>query len=232
MDVSSDRSNLNVIDFFTGKPLQEAQRERIIRISPELDGLEMLYVNDTDKHKLFSLKILCWALRENGEVVGLVPWLDKIVACPAIDDPLNGKFEGYYDPGVEEIFLHAPIHKIVELESAAEYYENSADSPDAIVQEIPDTIGTHAVLSARGSHSLTLAEVVSWRLHYDGGLSGMLVNPDKVDSTPILPGDSCLFEAETCPTFRYYFQHHIANKIKAKDPDAIAAITALVDEGG
>ena len=231
MGFSSDRPNANVIDLFTGKPLLEAQRERIIRISPELDGLEMLYANDSDKNKLFSLKILCWALRENGEVVGLVPWLNRIVACPDINDPLNGKFEGYYDPGVEDIFYDAPIHKIVELESAAEYYESSADSPDAIVQEIPDTIGTHAVLSERGSHSMTLSEVVSWRLHFDGSLSGMLVEPEKVASTPVLPGDDCLFAAEECKSFRYYFQHQIANKIKSQDPEAIAAISALVDEG-
>lgn len=231
MQCSPDRPNGNVIDLFTGKPLLEAQRERIIRLSPELDGLEMLYANDTDKQKLFSLKILCWALRENGEVVGLVPWLDKVIACPEINDPLNGKFEGYYDPGVEDIFFDAPIHKVVELESSAEYYESSAESPEAVIQEIPDTIGTHAVLSERGSHSMTLSEVVSWQLHYDGQLRGMLVDPEKVESTPVLPGDDCLFEAETCPIFRYYFQHQIANKIKAQDPEAIAAISALVDEG-
>ncbi|BFM12048.1 hypothetical protein R50072_22010 [Simiduia litorea] len=231
MRSSSDHSNHNVFDFFTGKRIDDARRERFIRISPELDGLEILYANDSDKHKLFSLKILCWALRENGEVVGLVPWLNNIVACPEINDPLNGKFEGYYDPGLEEIFHHAPIHKIVELESAAEYYESSADSPDAIVQEIPDTIGTHAVLSKRGSHSLTLSEVVSWRLHFDGSISGMLVDPEQVASTPVLPGDSCLFAADTCDSFRYYFQHQIANKIKSQDPEAIAAISALVDEG-
>lgn len=230
MSDAISRPNSNVIDLFTGRPLLEAQRERFIRISPELDGLEMLYSNDTHKNKLFSLKILCWALRENGEVVGLVPWLNKLVACPAIKDPLNGTFEGYYDPGIEEIFFDPPIHKIVELESAAEYYEASSPDPKALVQEIPDTIGTHAVLSERGSHSLTLSEVVSWRLLNDGTVEGMLVDPDLVMSTPVLPGDDCLFAAETCPDFRYYFQHMIANKIKSQDPEAMAAISALVDE--
>lgn len=229
MTASNEPAKGTVIDFFTGKPLADARRQRFIRISPELDGLEMLYANDAHKNKLFSLKILCWGLRENGEVVGLVPWLNKLMACPDIDDPLNGTFEGYYDPGVEDIFYDPPIHKIVELESAAEYYECGATDPKAIVQEIPDTIGTHAVLSAPGSQSLTLSEVVSWRLLFDGSLQGMLVNPEQVISTPVLPGDDCLFAAETCDSFRYYFQHLIANKIKAQDPEAIAAISALVD---
>lgn len=223
------RPNANVIDLFTGKPLREAQRQRIIRLSPELDGLEMLYSNDSHKNKLFSLKILCWALRENGEVVALVPWLNKLVPCPAIKDPLNGSYEGYYDPGIEELFFDPPIHKILELESAAEYYEASSEDPKALVQEIPDTIGTHAVLSEAGSHSLTLSEVVSWRLLNDGTIEGMLVNPEQVESTPVLPGDNCLFAAETCGSFRYYFQHTIANKIKSQDPEAMAAISALVD---
>ena len=47
---------------------------------------------------------------------------------------------------------------------------------------------------------------------------------------PILPGDDCLYPAEENPHFKYFFQHHIANKIKAKDPEAIAAISQLVDE--
>jgi transcription elongation factor GreB len=35
-----------------------------VRVAPELDGLEMLYTNDSAPDKLYSLKIVCWALRE------------------------------------------------------------------------------------------------------------------------------------------------------------------------
>ena len=58
----------------------------------------------------------------------------------------------------------------------------------------------------------------------------MLADDEKVLSTPILPGDDCLYPAEENRNFKYFFQHHIANKIKAKDPEAIAAISLLVDE--
>lgn len=221
----------NVIDLFTGKPYSSLGEHRFIRLAPELDGLEMLYSNESSGEKLFSLKILCWALRGNGEVVGLVPWLDDLVGCPTINDPLNGQFEGYYDPGIDELFFEPPIHKIVELESAAEYYEYQSEDAHEVIQEIPDLIGTHAVITSIEDKTLTLQEVVSWRLHNDGAIFGMIVDEKKVESTPILPGDVCLYPAQHNPNFRYFFQHHIANKIKSEDPEALAAISMLVEEG-
>ena len=219
----------NVIDIFTRKPLSEAQSNKLIRIAPELDGLEMLYCNADNKDKLYSVKVLALGLRLSGEVVGLVPWLDELTPCDEINDPINGQWQGYYDEGVDEIFYSAPLHKIVELETAADYYEYQCDSDREIIQEMPDTIGTHAVLSADKFKSIILKEVVSWRLHQDGSVTGMLIDDDKVLSTPVLPGDDCLFEADQCDHFRYYFQHHIANKLKSKDPEALAAISLLVE---
>jgi len=219
----------NVIDIFTRKPLSEAQSNKLIRIAPELDGLEMLYCNADNKDKLYSVKVLAWGLRLSGEVVGLVPWLDELTPCDEINDPINGQWQGYYDEGVDEIFYSAPLHKIVELETAADYYEYQCDSDREIIQEMPDTIGTHAVLSADKFKSIILKEVVSWRLHQDGSVTGMLIDDDKVLSTPVLPGDDCLFEADQCDHFHYYFQHHIANKLKSKDPEALAAISLLVE---
>lgn len=224
------KSGDNVVDFFSGKRLSDLNDERFIRLSPELDGLEMLYSNDASHGRLFSLQVLCWGLRANGEVVGIVPWLNQLVPCPDICDPLNGRWEGYYDPGIDDVFEEAPIHKVVELETAAEYYEYDSEEPEDIIQEIPDTIGTHAILSDDGFHSLTLAEVVSWRLQNDGHIEGMLADYDKVEATPILPGDDCLYTANSNPKFKYFFQHHIANKIKSKDPEALAAISLLVDD--
>lgn len=231
MKTSTEGHNTdNVVDLFTGKSYAALRDNRFIRLAPELDGLEMLYSNETSPDKLFSLKVLCWGLRANGEVVGLVPWLNDIIACPEICDPLNGHWEGYYDPGIDEVFFDAPIHKIVELETAAEYYELQCENPFDVIQEVPDTIGTHAVLSDNGFRSITLTEVVSWRLHYDGTLSGMLADETKVVSTPVLPGDDCLYAAQSRDSFRYFFQHQIANKIKAEDPEALAAISLLVDK--
>ena len=63
------------------------------RLAPEYDGLEMIYSNESNPTKLFSIKVLCWGLQSDGEVVGLVPWLDKIVPCNQIQDPLNGRWE-------------------------------------------------------------------------------------------------------------------------------------------
>ena len=68
-----DHPRDNVIDIFTRKPLSEISNSNLIRIAPELDGLEMLYSNAENPDKLFSVKILAWGLRVSGEVVGLVP---------------------------------------------------------------------------------------------------------------------------------------------------------------
>jgi hypothetical protein len=219
----------NVVDLFTGKPYSQRHDHRVIRLAPELDGLEMVYSNQAHPDKFFSIKILCWALKADDQVVGMVPWLNQLVPCTEIQDPMNGKWEGYYDPGIDEIFFEPPIHKVVELESAAEYYEMDWESEEEIVQEIPDTIGTHAVLSSDGFRSLLLKEVISWRLQANGVISGMLIDDDKVVNTPVLPGDESLYPAHIDEAFRYFFQHHIANKIKACDPEAMAAISTLVD---
>lgn len=230
MTTSSQGHNTdNVVDLFSGKPYSDRFNQRIIRLAPELDGLEMLYSNEAHSTKLFSLKILCWALRADGDVVGLVPWLNDITACVDIQDPLNGKWEGYYDPGIDELFFEPPLHKVLELESAAEYYEFDYEAEEDIIQEIPDTLGTHAVLSTDGFKTLTLKEVISWRLQANGNIAGMLIDDDKVEQTPVLPGDASLFPAGSNPAFHYFFQHHIANKIKAQDPEAMAAISLLVE---
>ena len=219
----------NVVDLFTGKPYSSPQNRRIIRLAPELDGLEMIYSNESHPEKLFSIKVLCWALRADGEVVGLVPWLDDIMPCTEIQDPLNGHWEGYYDPGIDEVFFEAPVHKVLELETAAEYYDFECDTEQDVIQEIPDTIGTHAVLSTDGFKNIVLKEVVSWRLLNDGSIDGMLIDDDKVIETPVLPGDNSLYATKSDKAFRYFFQHHIANKIKARDPEALAAISMLVE---
>jgi len=224
-----EHSNNNVIDIFTRKPLSDLSNNRIIRLAAELDGLEILYSNSENPDKLFSVKVLAWGLKVSGEVVGLVPWLDKLVACDEINDPLNGQWQGYYDQGVDQLFFNAPLHKVVELETAADYYDYQCDSDEEIIQEIPDSIGTHAVLSEDSFHSITLKEVVSWQLLSNGEINAMIINEDKIESTPVLPGDSCLYPAENCDSFRYFFQHNIANKIKSQDPDAMAAISMLDD---
>lgn len=219
----------NVIDIFTRKPLSETSENKFIRMAPELDGLEMLYSNAENPDKLFSVKVLAWGLRADGEVIGLVPWLDSLVACDSINDPLNGQWQGYYDQGVDKLFFTAPLHKVVELETAADYYEYQCESEQEVIQEIPDTIGTHAVLSEDGFKSITLKEVISWRLLSSGSIDAMLVDETKMVNTPVLPGDNCLYPADRNKDFRYFFQHHIANKLKSNDPEAMAAISLLKD---
>lgn len=228
--VSAPEHPDNVVDLFSGKPLAALRGEQVIRLSPEFDGLSMLYSNrHTDPNKLYSMKILCWALQADGEIVGMVPWLNGLVRCSDLDDAATGLWEGYYDPSVDQVFYDAPSHKIAELEHASAYFGACADNPNRTVQEIPDTIGTHAMLAGEDEDTLVLTEVLSWRLFNDGQIEAMLIDEHSVKSTPVLPGDACLYAASEDPRFRYFFQHHIANQIKSEDPVALAAIAMLFE---
>lgn len=213
----------NVIPLFAHR---QPAAPRILRLSPECDGLELLYSNDLHPDKLFSLKILCWAIRDDDEVVAMVPWLGQIVAASELEDPLNGRWEGYRLPDGDHLFCAPPKHKFDELQSAMDFF-GAHSASQSVVQEIPDTIGTHAVFTSDDMHTVQLVEVVSWQLLGDGQILAMVANEDEITSTPILPGDHCLKSAQSLPGFRYFFQHQIANRIKERDPDALAALAAL-----
>ena len=223
---AGQRQHHNVVPLI---PRRQAAKPRIVRISPENDGLELLYANDRHPDTLFSVRILCWALLDNDEVVAMVPWLNAVVPCTELEDPLNGRWEGYRLPHSSYLFTDAPQHKAEELRAAVKFFGTSSSGPQ-IVQEIPDAIGTHAVFSSDGFHSISLQEVISWRLTGDGRLQAMVIEHGEITSTPVLPGDPCLHPAQDQPTFRYFFQHQVANRIKERDPETLAAISVLAAE--
>jgi hypothetical protein len=207
-------------------PRLKAAKPRIVRVSPEHDGIELLYGNDRHPDTLFSVRVLCWALRDDNSVAAMVPWLNDIVPCAELEDPLNGRWEGYRLPDSHYLFAEAPQHKQEELRAALNFFGKPATGAH-IVQEIPDSIGTHAVFSSDGFHSISLQEVISWRLTGDGQLQAMVIEEGEITSTPVLPGDACLHPAQEHPAFRYFFQHQVANRIKERDPETLAAISVL-----
>jgi hypothetical protein len=218
----------SVVNIFSGRPVSQSNDNRIIRLSPECDGISMLYTNNINNTKLYRMSILCWALRENGEVDALVPWLDNIYPCNELNNPVDGQWEGYYETGSEAIFDQPPEHKITSLIQAADYFGTESADPDDVLQQFADTIGTHALLCERSTNSITLTEVLSWRLLADGRVQAMLIDEDKITDTPVLPGDPALYPAGESPAFKYFFQHHIANQIKSQDPDTLSAISILL----
>lgn len=221
-------SNSNVISMFD-HPAAKARERKIIRIAPELDGLQMLYANSNNADKLYTVKILCWALLDDGDVIGLTPWINKVVSCETLEDNLEGHYEGYYDAEIDHIFYEPPAHKIAELQAAAEYYQFESDDPDVIIQDIPDTIGTHAVFMNEDKSMLMLTEIHSWRLMNDGVLEALAIDKREMKSTPVLLSDDCLFPIQYEKHFKYFFHNNIARKIKDEDPDAIAAISELIN---
>lgn len=219
----------NVYDIFTGRHMSGIHPRQVVRIAPENDGFEILYSNPTQPDKLFTMKIVCWALRRDGQVVAMIPWVNRVIACADLDDPRKAHFEGYYDPKREVVFTEPPPYKVHELQEAAAFFgPPDSDHPKQLLQELPDVTGTHAMLSNAALTRLTLAEILSWRLLNDGSIHAMLVNEKKVRATPVLVGDECLYTADSSRRFRYFFQHHIANQIKDEDPEALAAIALLL----
>ncbi|WP_330926529.1 hypothetical protein [Candidatus Sororendozoicomonas aggregata] len=225
---SSDTSN--VVDLFSGKTLATHDMDKIIRIAPEQDGLEILYSNDSKPGKLYSMKILCWALMKNGDVDALIPWLNKVVPAKELNDPLNGHWEGYYDNVHDQAFFEPPPHKVIELNNAEAFFKIPSENKNLVVQEISDTIGTHAVFTEDQFQSITIVHITSWRLYNDGRIHGMVADENKIETTPVLAGDACLYPAQENNNFRYFFHHVIANKIKHGDPDAIAAFSNMIEK--
>lgn len=217
----------NVIHLFKRKPWQAICDEQVVRLAPELDGLEMLYSNDTDTSRMFNMKILCWGLNKKGAVNAMVPWLGKLQDCRSLTDPLNGHWKGYFDSTRNDIFFEAPIHKVKELIASSHYFSGTCDK-DNIIQEIPDNIGTHAVFSEDKFKSILLRQVISWCLLASGQVHAMVADPDKATKTPVLLGDSCLHFAEEQKGFKYFFHHAIANKIKEGDKDILSAFSGLL----
>ncbi len=210
------------------QPPREVDSQKILHLSPEFDGLCLLYSHHAlSPDKLYAIKILCWARLADGRIVALVPWLKGIARCIDLDNPQSGQSEGYYCPATDRRFHAAPEHHQRSLESRAEFPANS--STPQIVQEIPDLTGSHAALVQGDSQRFQLEPVVSWQLDSQGVMTAMLANPDNAKQWPVLPGDDCLYPANKENGFRYFFQYHIANQIKNGGVMATRALNKLIN---
>src|SRR5690606_31351212 len=87
---------------------RRAATPRIVRLSPEYDGIELLYANDRPQDKLLALRVLAGAMPDSGEVAAMVPWLKPVVRPPELRDPLNGRWVGYRLPDSQYLFTDAP----------------------------------------------------------------------------------------------------------------------------
>jgi hypothetical protein len=219
----TDEINTKVVDLFSGQPYSGNDGPFIVRLAAELDGFEALY---SDTHgtpspgqEVYSVNILFWALLSDGSVVGMIPWFDQLISCNTLNQPDTGFFLGYLDPGVDELFAAPPEHKRIELESAASYFHFEPSSEDVIIQELPDTCGTHAIFSADQMQNFNMAEVFSWRLLSNGRVQAMVIHMDDVERWPVLLGDDALMACEDSDDFCCFFQYRMAVKLKQDDTD-------------
>ncbi|HAB55008.1 MAG TPA: hypothetical protein DCE61_01160 [Cellvibrionales bacterium] len=259
-DSTYSTSNHNVINLFTGQSMDARAQHSIIQICPETSGIKMIYANHHQPDRLISVPILCWGLRSDGKTVGIVPWVGEITDCTRIDEDFDIRWEGYYLQSTGSIFSEPPEAIIAQLATAMRFSNtenavihqstlcSNTDAPEkTVIQEIPDLIGTHAlVLNIEASsgyscshHSkkdfkvhrtLVLTPVVSWALDLEGQMHGMLVDEKAVEKTPVVPGDDCLYYALSNPNFFCYFQRDIADQIRLRNPETIAAIEKLLSK--
>lgn len=216
-----------VIDLETVRQRHQA-RKYLVRLAPELDGLEMVYQLAASPDTYYGLPILAWGLREDGSVVGLVPWMESLVACHELDSHESGVFVGYRDPETDEIFDAPPDHKYDELIAAAGYFEYESSGDVTLIQQLPDTLGTHALCMNHPSAPWHMKPVYGWRLYSNGSVEAVLADEQKATMTPILLGDECLYDAHSQHQTVYFFQRHIANRILDEDPATLEALAMMV----
>lgn len=227
MGIPLSPGSAQVIDLETMRQRQQARR-RLVRLAPELDGLEMVYHLESSPDTLYGMPLLGWGLREDGEVVGLVPWMETLTPCQRLDDAEHGCFVGYRDPETEELFDEAPEHKVFELEHAASYFDYEDTDRVTLIQQLPETQGTHALCMDEGDAPWQLKQVFGWRLYSDGSVEALLADERLVESTPILPGDPCLYPGHSRHRVVYFFQRQIANRIRREDPATLEALALMV----
>ncbi|CAO1663216.1 MULTISPECIES: hypothetical protein [unclassified Salinicola] len=227
MGVPLSPRSAQIIDLETMRHRLRA-RKRLVRLSPELDGLEMLYYLASDPDTLYGMPLLAWGLREDDEVVGLVPWMESLASCHELDNPEYGHFVGYRDPETHEIFHDAPEHKIVELAHAAAYFDYEETPEVSLTQQLPETQGTHALCLDEVSKPWQLKQIFGWHLYSDGTVDAMLVDEDQATSLPVLMGDECLYPGKSRHQTLYFFQRNIANRIRNEDPDTLEALALMV----
>lgn len=249
-------SNIIYLDSYRvkSKPLPETKK-RIVRISSELDGMEALYSSDLSPDHLFSVKILFWALLDDGSTCAVIPWLEDLITTDN-DEALEGNWQGFYDAKQDRIFFKPPTHKVQELAMAHKFYQvsepsskhndaqltepqtftsrtSSADIDSVRLtvtpQELPDHLGTHAAFKKTKNKGFYLKPIVSWQLTSSGALKAMVPAVDDPNIYPVIDSGNELVQATGNPEFRYYFQHGIAKRIKHKDPNALTVVSLLID---
>ncbi|CAA0089584.1 Uncharacterised protein [Zhongshania aliphaticivorans] len=201
------------------------EQHKIVRISPEYEGLCLLYSHHAlSRDKLYAVKILAWARLANGQNVAILPWLSGISRCIDLNDPDTGLAQGYYDPRNTRHFSETPPQHIAALDAMCQYPH---DIESHIIQEIPDLIGSHAALLG-DKQEFILEPVISWRLLANGKLEALVADVNLAQHTPVLAQDECLYPVQQETNFRYFFQYHIANQIKAGGQIATRAISQLL----
>ncbi|ALM51819.1 hypothetical protein [Halomonas huangheensis] len=227
MGIPLSPRSARVIDLESMRQRQQARR-RFVRLSPELDSLEMVYCLASDPDTLYGMPILAWGLRENGDIVGLVPWMESLTPCEQLNDPDYGHFVGYRDPETEELLDGPPEHKEMELHHAAAYFEYEDTAETTLIQTLPEHQGTHALCLDEEQSPWQLKQIFGWRLYSDGNIEALLADEEQIQSVPVVATDPCLYPGHSRHRVVYFFQRQIANLIRNEDAATLEALAMMV----
>ena len=76
---------------------------------------------------LIAIPLLCWGMKENGSIVGMVPWLDEVLDCESVEHNFRVQWEGYYCPKTEEIFFNPPAEIAAMVTASAKFAKEQID---------------------------------------------------------------------------------------------------------
>ncbi|MFP3442353.1 hypothetical protein R0K18_31940, partial [Pantoea sp. SIMBA_133] len=81
--------------------------------------------------------------------------------------------------------------------ASASYFEYEASGDITLIQQLPDTLGTHALCMNHPDAPWNMKQVYGWRLYSDGSVEAVLADEQQATMSPILLGDKCLYDAHS-----------------------------------
>jgi hypothetical protein len=201
------KSESNVIGIHAKQNEKRLRPHRAVKMMLEWSGFNMVYSRPNEE-TLFGVPIIGWAQTTLGDIEGIVPWRNEVKLCGDIDFG-RGRFEGYIQPNVGKLRLHAP-------EAVERYLMTFANPLTVVPNEIPDLTETYA-LFVDEQDEITLTPIDHWILIPNGVLSA------RTRTTAVPEGLITHEDRHFC----YYVAKRIADKLRAGDARSLNAIARI-----
>ena len=223
--ISHGASNVVCIGITSLNSFRSARSRKILRIVPEHDSNVVLYSSsEGGAERYYTQRIVCWALRESGQVVAIVPWLSRLVASDEIDDPEMGRPLGFYNLNSRRLLYEPPAHKVAELDAVNTFDDYLLDDRVA-AGFIPDNTGVGVLLNIGGDRHTALCRVIGWKLDSGGQIHALVELEGNRVLVPIGASVAGAGLRVSC-----FIDRNLVVGLRAKDPDALLAVDLLLEK--